>query len=107
VGTEEIVITATIAERRLERGMRNLPVEVVGLGGDVSAKISPSKVHVILGGNYHWVQGINNGDVHLYADATGLPPGEHELPVQAQIDGAPPFTSVASPATVLVTIKGI
>lgn len=100
----EIAVTARIRETQIERTMRQVEIEIDGLGTGLAAKLSTKAVTVQLEGGYRFINGLDKQDVRLFVDAQGLEPGEHVLPVQIRIDNAEPFTCALSMPEVIVTI---
>jgi len=108
VSMEEIVITAVIAEQRIERRFRNLPIEVRGLPEDCTARLRVNRGGIAITGGYHWMKQLRDGDVTLYVDLASLPPGEHQAPIQAEARGADDYayTSDMETVTVVITQRG-
>ncbi|MCL2545458.1 MAG: CdaR family protein, partial [Clostridia bacterium] len=104
VSMEEVVITAVISEQRVERRFRNLSIEVRGLPDDRAARLRTSRTGVAITGGYHWIQQLKDSDLTLYVNVSDLPPGEHQVPVQARAHGSDNFFYVADEETVTVTI---
>jgi len=108
VSMEEVVITAVMVEQRIERRFRNLSIEVQGLPDDCSVRLRAAKTGVTISGAYHWVKQLKDADITLYADVTGLAPGEHKAPVEAHAQGADEYTYTPDieTVTVIITQKG-
>lgn len=101
----EIAITAEIAEKTTERTMRNIDLDLTGLGDGLSAKLSDKQITVQLTGAYSFIKGLERDNVRLFVDVTDLPAGSHVLPVQIHIDNATNFTCALSKAEVTVTLS--
>ena len=100
----EIAVTAEIAEKTIERTIRNVDVQIEGLGENLAAKLSEKTSTVQLSGGYGFIEGLTREDVRLFVDVSGLAAGKHTVPVQIRIDNAPEFTCALSMPEATVTI---
>ncbi|MBQ8618870.1 MAG: hypothetical protein IJ418_15360 [Clostridia bacterium] len=100
----EIAVTAEIAEKTIERTIRNVDVQIEGLGENLAAKLSEKTSTVQLSGGYGFIEGLTREDVRLFVDVSGLAAGKHTVPVQIRIDNAPEFTCALSMPEAAVTI---
>ncbi len=105
VSLEEVVITATIAEKRIERTFRNRPIETLGLAEGLTAKLSRTKTGILLTGGYHWLNQLKDENVYVFVDVENLPPGEYELPIQVRVEGSNDYSCELEDAVVTVTIS--
>ena len=101
----EVSVTAHIAEKSEERTMRKIPVEIEGLGGGLSASLSREYMTVQLTGAYSFITALEDGDIRLYVDVSGLGAGRYDLPVQIHVDNAQPFECALSSPEVTVSIR--
>ena len=101
----EVAVTAEIAEKTIERTLRDIPIEIQGLGDGMVARLSDKKSTVQLGGGYGFINELAREDVHLYVDTLGLKAGEHTLSVQIRVDNAETFTCALSVPEVTVTLE--
>lgn len=100
----EIAVTAEIAEKTIERTMRAMDVEIVGVGDGLKAKLSRKQVTVQLSGAYSLIDGLTRDAVRLFVDAAALEAGSHTLPVQVHVDNAEDFTCALSEPELTVTL---
>lgn len=100
----EIAVTAEIVEKKIERTLRSVDVDIEGLGENLSAKLSEKSSTVQLTGGYGFMNALEREAVRLFVDVSGLKPGEHTVPVQIRIDNAQEFTCALSVPEVTVTI---
>lgn len=100
----EIAVTAEIAEKRMERTLRAVEIDVEGVADGLSAKLSVRQSTVQLTGAYSLIDALTRENVRLFVDAAGLGEGSHTLPVQIGIDNAKDFTCALSVPEVTVTL---
>lgn len=100
----EIAVTAEIAEKTIERTLRDVEIKVEGTGEGLHASLSAKQSYVQLTGAYHFIQALKREDVVLFVDASGLEEGKHTLPVQVRIDNSEAYTCALSIPEVSVTI---
>ena len=100
----EIAVTAEIAEKTIERTIRNVDVQIEGLGENLAAKLSEKTSTMQLSGGYGFIEGLTREDVRLFVDVSGLAAGKHTVPVQIRIDNAPEFTCALSMPEAAVAI---
>lgn len=101
---EEVVITAVIGEKRIDRAFRNLPIATLGLSDDQTAKLGRSKTGLTITGGYLWIKQLKESNIALYVDVAGLSPGEYRLPVQIRAEGSSDFSCKLDDALITVTI---
>jgi YbbR domain-containing protein len=103
-GEESVLIRLSIAA--LEGSIPiSLPVQVIGLSPEYSAKISPDAVDVLLSGPLPLINSLTSGGIRVSVDLTGMKPGTYQvIPV---VDLLPNQLKVASilPENVEVTIS--
>jgi YbbR domain-containing protein len=82
-----------------------LPVEIIGLGNNLQAVISPEEVSVILSGPLAVLENLQPGDVRLLVDLSGLGVGTHLVEPQAEIlpDGVEVLSVTPSSIEVVIT----
>lgn len=101
----EMAVTAEIREKKIERTLSSVPVDVDGLLADQHASLDHKKVTVQLTGPYSFMKGLQKEDIRLFVDATGLEAGSYVLPVQIRIDNAADFSCALSRPEITVTIQ--
>ena len=101
----EIAVTAEIAEKTMERTLRNVDIDAEGVQEGLGAKLSVRQSTVQLTGAYRFIDALEREDVRLFVDAAGLGEGKHTLPVQIHIDNAQEFTCALSVPEVTVTLE--
>ena len=101
----EMGVIARIREKSIERTFKKVPIEVEGLSEGQSVTLSNSRVHAQIKGGYHFVEGLEMQDIHLFVDLEGLEDGTHEVPVQIHIDNPKKFTCALSMPQVEATIE--
>ena len=101
----DIAVTAKIRETTTQRTMRRVPVQTEGLSGSLTAELSPAAQTVQLTGSYGFITELEEEDVRLFVDLSGLGAGTHEVPVQISIDNAEEFTCALSTPKVSVTLS--
>ena len=107
ISSEQVTVTVYIAESTLTDSFQSLPVSVRGKAADRTVTLSVDKADVRLSGPYSLVNKLEEGDVNVYVDVTGLEKGQYELPVAVSIDGgdASNLTLETDPTVVTVTIE--
>ena len=107
ISSEQVTVTVYIAESTLTDSFQALPVSVRGKAADRTVTLSVDKADVRLSGPYSLVNKLEEGDVNVYVDVTGLEKGQYELPVSVAIDGGDPsnLTVETDPTVVTVTIE--
>ena len=107
ISSEQVTVTVYIAESTLTDSFQALPVSVRGKAADRTVTLSVDKSDVRLSGPYSLVNKLEEGDVNVYVDVTGLEKGQYELPVSVAIDGGDPsnLTVETDPTVVTVTIE--
>ena len=101
----EVSVTAHIAEKNEERTLRKIPVEIEGIGSGLSAVLSREYMTVQLTGAYSFVTALEEEDIRLFVDISGLGAGRYDLPVQIHVDNAQPFECALSSPQVTVSIR--
>ena len=104
VGDQTVQVRVGIAAIEGSLSLNNMKVEVVGLGENLGALISPETVDVILTGPLPLLDKLSAGDVKIIVDLTGLQPGLHQLTPQAKIIINDVQVQSINPATIEVTI---
>lgn len=79
-------------------------VEFTGLGEGLSAKLKAKKIRVILVGSTDIVNNINEENVRLSADLTGLDAGKHTVKLKAECS-VPSIEIKVSPESVTVNVE--
>lgn len=107
ISSEQVTVTVYIAESTLTDSFQALPVSVRGKAAERTVTLSVDKADVRLSGPYSLVNKLEEGDVNVYVDVTGLEKGQYELPVSVAIDGGDPsnLTVETDPTVVTVTIE--
>ena len=107
ISSEQVTVTVYIAESTLTDSFQSLPISVRGKAADRTVTLSVDKADVRLSGPYSLVNKLEEGDVNVYVDVTGLEKGQYELPVAVSIDGgdASNLTLETDPTVVTVTIE--
>ena len=100
----EIAVTAEIAEKTVERTLRNIGITVDNLPTDMQVKLSVKQSAVQVTGPYGFINGLTSSDVRLFVDVQGLEAGVHQLPVQVVIDNDQTFFLALGTPEVTVTI---
>lgn len=104
VGDQTVQVRVGIAAIEGSLSLNNMKVEVIGLGEDLGALISPETVDVILTGPLPLLDKLSAGDVKIVVDLTGLQAGVHQLKPQAVIIINDVQVQSINPATIEVTI---
>lgn len=107
ISSEQVTVTVYIAESTLTDSFQGMAIGVRGKSSGAAVTLSADKADVRLSGPYSAVNKIDDGDVNVYVDVTGLTKGQYELPVAVAIDGcdASTLTIETDPAVVTVTIE--
>ena len=100
----EIAVTAEIAEKTVERTLRNIGITVDNMPTDMQVKLSVKQSAVQVTGPYGFINGLTSSDVRLFVDVQGLEAGVHQLPVQVVIDNDQTFFLALGTPEVTVTI---
>ncbi len=70
----------------------NLPVTVMGLSPELSARLSYDVMDAVISGPYASVEGLTADAIHLSVDATGLSEGVHLLDVRCSVNGTETYS---------------
>lgn len=107
ISSEQVTVTVYIAESTLTDSFQSLPISVRGKAADRTVSLSVDKSEVRLSGPYSLVNNLEESDVNVYVDVTGLEKGQYELPVSVAIDGGDVsnLTIETDPTVVTVTIE--
>ena len=107
ISSEQVTVTVYIAESTLTDSFQSLPISVRGKAADRTVTLSVDKADVRLSGPYSLVNKLEESDVNVYVDVTGLEKGQYELPVSVAIDGGDVsnLTIETDPTVVTVTIE--
>ena len=100
----EIAVTAEIAEKTIERTLRNVGITVENLPADMDARLSVRQSAVQITGPYSFVNQLKSSNVRLFVDAKDLEAGAHTLIVQAVIDNDESFSCALGTPEVVVTL---
>jgi YbbR domain-containing protein len=105
-GEESVLVRLNVAA--IEGSLPiTLPVEVVGLGSGLEAKLSPSQVDVLISGPVPLLKAIKPTNLRVVVDLSGMTNGEYQVP--PIVDLLPNSVNVASilPANISVLIQPI
>jgi len=100
----DVAVTAKIREKTVERTLRRIPVQTEGISSSLTAAVSPAVQTVQLTGAYSFITALDEEDIYLFVDISGLGAGTHEVPVQISIDNASEFECALSTPKVSVTL---
>ena len=101
----EIGVTAHIAEKQIERTIRQVPIQIEGLTDDKIANAEMGRTTIQLTGGYGFIGALSTEDIRLFVDVSGLEAGTYNLPVQVHIDNAPEFTCALASPQISVVIR--
>jgi len=104
VGDQAVLVQAGISPILSSVTLNNKTVEVIGLGRDLYAMISPDTVDVILSGPLPVLETLDPNDVRVVVDLTGLVAGSYQLIPRVEILLEDILTESINPATVEVTL---
>lgn len=105
VGEQAVLVQAVISPILSSITLTNKRVEIIGLGRNLSATISPDTVDVILTGPLPVLEALNPNDVRVVVDLTGLTAGAYQLTPRIEILLENIRTESINPATVEVTLS--
>jgi YbbR domain-containing protein len=86
VGESTIKVSASISPIRGSLTMTNLPIETIGLDPDLSAKLSPQSVDIILSGPLPTLDELIPGNIRIIIDLTGFEEGKYQLEPSPEIN---------------------
>ena len=98
-------MTAHIAEKQIERTIRQVPIQIEGLADDKTAKAELGKTTIQLTGGYGFISALSAEKIQLFVDVSGLEAGTYSLPIQVHIDNAPEFTCALASPQISVVIR--
>ncbi len=104
VGEQAVLVQAVISPIISSITLPNKRVEVIGLGRNLSATISPDTVDVILTGPLPVLEALNPNDVRVVVDLTGLIAGAYQLTPRIEVLLEDIRIESINPATVEVTL---
>ena len=103
---DEVLVSVTLEDEKVRREVRNLTVEVIGLPAEMNYRLSRVRMNLNIEGGYWLMQEFKDGDAHVYVDVTGLPLGDHDVPVFGQVgDGAQAYTCFPELDTIRVILQ--
>ncbi len=83
---QNITVTVEIDTLTASRRFEHLPVQVQGLEPGFEAVIAPTEVTLLITGPQPILDTLTPGDISIVADLSNLPPGNHQVPLQAVIN---------------------
>lgn len=85
---QSVVVTVEIDTLTASRRFERLPVQVQGLSpnGDMEAIITPTEVTMLITGPQPILDTLTPESISILANLTDLPPGGHQVPLQAQVN---------------------
>jgi YbbR domain-containing protein len=103
---DQSLVTVRVSISAIESSLTltNIPVEIVGLGADLQAQISPGNVDVILNGPLPTLEKLTQADVHVTVDLSNLGPGSYKKEPQVTFSVEDVQKSSVVPNTLDVTI---
>lgn len=103
-----ITVSIEISPVMSSQQFDNVPIEVLGMGEDMSVRITPNQVSVLITGPQAQVSSLAQDDVRAVLDLNGLGPGNYALrPTVSISQGQLPAESISIlPAEVDVEIIG-
>jgi YbbR domain-containing protein len=84
-GEESVQVRLGISALEGSLTFANLPVETEGLETGYTAKISPTRVDVIISGPLPLLNKLTTNDVRVVMDLAGLTPGNYQIQPSARI----------------------
>lgn len=84
-GETEVLVRVSIAAIESSMTLTNLPVELTGLPPNLTARISPETVNVILSGPVILLERLNLADIRVVVDVSSLGVGTYKLTPKVEI----------------------
>ncbi|MDR0898155.1 MAG: hypothetical protein LBN04_09910 [Oscillospiraceae bacterium] len=88
----EVTVEVEILPAEHVHTYSNLPITVMGLSPDLTARLNQRTMSAVISGLYPLVEGLAADSIHLYVDATGLSAGVHTAEVRCRIDGVDDYS---------------
>ncbi len=82
---QNITVSVEIKPVTASRQFEAIPIKILGLGEQLSAKIVPNTVSVLVNGPQEPVNLLNPRDVSVVLDLNGLAPGNYTLPLNVSV----------------------
>ncbi len=79
VGDQTVLVQVGVAAIEGSLTLSGLPVQVTNMPADMTAKISPESVDVIISGPVPLLDRLNEGDVRVFLDLSGVAPGTYQF----------------------------
>ncbi|MDR0896496.1 MAG: hypothetical protein LBN04_01440 [Oscillospiraceae bacterium] len=83
----EVTVEVEILPAEHVHTYNDLPVTVMGLSPNLTARLNQRTMSAVISGLYPLVEGLSAESIHLYVDATGLPEGVYTAEVHCRVDG--------------------
>ncbi|MBE5803950.1 MAG: hypothetical protein E7316_05500 [Clostridiales bacterium] len=106
LSADTITVEVEIGPVIQQKEMTEQRIRIVNLDEGMRANADAEKANIVITGPKLWLQGLRNYHISLTCDASGLTPGDYELPVQCTIqdDEGQTYTVDIFPATVQLTV---
>lgn len=107
VGEQTVLIQAGVSPIESSVTLAGEKVEIIGLGSDLVAQVSPITVDVILSGPLPLLDTLTRQDVRVTVDLTGLEVGIHQIIPKVEVLIADVFVESILPNTIEVVLAPI
>lgn len=105
VGDQSVQVQVGIAAIEGSRTLANMKVEITGLAANLSARISPETVDVILSGPLPVLDALAMSDVRVIIDLTGMEGGTFQIAPRVELKTADLRVESILPSTIEVVIS--
>ena len=105
VSNGEVTVMVYIQEIESTVRFDGIGVTVRAPSASTEYELGDTQVGVKVTGPYSALDGLSKDDIIAYVDLTGLESGQHELPVQVEVDNRPDLTFEVYPEYASVTVK--
>ncbi len=100
----DVVVEADLTPATHVHTYVDIPVTVLGVSPDLTAKLNTNKMSVVLSGAYQSVETLKADSLHLFVDATDLAAGVPTLEVTCQVDGSESFDYTLEMPRLMLTL---
>lgn len=105
IGTSQVEVNVGIDAVESSLALTDVKIETIGLASNLTAKILPEKVNVILSGPVPTLQKLFINDVRVLVDLTGMMPGTYSMEPTISLNIPGLSIESISPATFEIEIK--
>ena len=105
IGEQEVTVEVSIEAIQSSIQLFDIPVEVINLGDNLKAQITPEKVDVYISGPLYLLENLTIDSIKVLLDLSNRAPGTYQIAPTVDLQGLNLRLDSVLPATIEVTIK--